>query len=382
MRIFRSVWVVLLSGCVLAWGQGCRPAAPPAKGGLSAIEALSQVPESTGFARALTPRPFRFPDDDGPHPAFQTEWWYYTGNLQTAGPSPRDFGYQLTFFRRALAPSQTATSPDWTAQQLYFAHFTLSDIAAGAFYPFERWSRGAIGLAGAQTTPHRVWLDDWQVSGDPTRSLQLHAQAEAVSLTLNLTPVKAPVLQGNAGLSQKSGGVGNASYYYSRPRLRSQGEVRIGEQRWPVRGDSWLDREWSTSVLSKEQAGWDWFSLQLADGRELMLYQLRTRSGGIDSHSAGSLMAADGSSQTLKATDFTITPTDTWTSPRSGIRYPSGWRVTVPQAALSLTVTPRLRDQELPLALTYWEGAVQVAGSQAGRGYVELTGYTRAEAAQ
>lgn len=380
MRILRSVGPVLVSCLFLVLGQSCRPAAPPAEGGLSAIEALSQEPESTGFARALTPRPFHFPADDGPHPAFQTEWWYYTGNLQTTGPSARDFGYQLTFFRRALAPSQAATSSDWTAQQLYFAHFTLSDIAGGAFYPFERWSRGAIGLAGAQATPHRVWLDDWQVSGDPTRSLQLRAQAEEVSLTLKLSPLKPPVLQGNAGLSQKSGGVGNASYYYSRPRLRSQGEVRIGEQRWPVSGDSWLDREWSTSVLSKEQAGWDWFSLQLADGRELMLYQLRTRSGGIDSHSAGSLMAADGSSQSLKATDFTITPSDTWTSPRSGVRYPSGWRVTVPQAGLSLTVTPRLRDQELPLALTYWEGAVQVAGTQSGRGYVELTGYTRPDA--
>lgn len=380
MRVFRSVLVCVLSGLALCVGAGCRPAAPPAEGGLSAIDALSQTPESTGFARALTPRPFQFPADDGPHPAFQTEWWYYTGNLTSTGPSPRDFGYQLTFFRRALTPSQAATSPDWTAQQLYFAHFTLSDIAGGVFYPFERWSRGAIGLAGAQAAPHRVWLENWEVSGEPTRSLQLRAQAEEIDLQLTLVPLKPPVLQGNAGLSQKSGGVGNASYYYSRPRLRSQGELRIGAQRWPVRGESWLDREWSTSVLSKEQAGWDWFSLQLTDGRELMLYQLRIRAGGIDSHSAGSLIAADGSSQTLKASDFTITPTDTWTSPRSGVRYPSGWQVEIPSAGLSLAITPRLRDQELPLALTYWEGAVQVAGSQTGRGYVELTGYTRPDA--
>ncbi len=346
----------------------CRPPAPPERA--SAIAAMAQTKGTEGFAKALKPRAFVFPADAGPHPEFQTEWWYYTGNLAT--PEGRRFGYQLTFFRRALTPTPIADA--WRTNQIYFAHFTISDIAQQAFYPFERWSRGAAGLAGAQSPPYRVWLESWQAEqvGDRVR---LRAAEADVSLDLYVQPVKPPALQGNRGLSQKSAGVGNASYYYSLSRMASTGTITIKGQPFAVKGSSWLDREWSTSGLSGQQSGWDWFSLQLADGRELMLYQLRLKQGGMDPYSAGSLIDRQGQVTPLKYSDFQITPQGQWKSPTTGTVYPSGWAVAIPSQGLNLTVKPYQPNQELPLTFAYWEGAVQVTGSATGQGYVELTGY-------
>lgn len=354
---------------------GCRPAPRQASG--SAIRALSQKPAVAGFARAFAPRPFVFPADDGPHPDFQTEWWYFTGNLATG--EGRSFGYQLTFFRRGLKPGQDARGDDWPTSQIWFAHFTLTDVAGGKFYPFERWGRQSIGLAGAQAEPFGVWLDHWSLRGVPGKGsseLRLQAAEGPVKLELSLRDPRPPVLQGDRGLSQKSAERGNASYYYSRPRMASSGRVQIGDAAYVVSGQSWMDREWSTSALSGAQSGWDWFSLQLDDGRALMLYQLRLKHGGIDPFSAGTLINGDGSTRRLGPKDFHIEPSGSWTSPQTGARYPSGWRLSLP--GLKLRVTPRLQDQELPLSFSYWEGAVAVSGEQGapgGQGYVELTGY-------
>ena len=216
--------------------------------------------------------------------------------------------------------------------------------------------------------------------GRPEGEVTLKASAAGVDLNLRLQSLKPVVLQGEQGLSQKSAGVGNASYYYSRTRLASEGTLRLPDesQELSVRGTSWLDREWSTSVLSQEQSGWDWFSLHLPGNQELMLYQLRLKSGGVDSFSSGTFVNAEGKSTHLKVDDFSIEPTANWRSPETGITYPSGWVVKVPAQQLELHIEPLMKNQELPLSFVYWEGAVQVrnaAGESLGEGYVELTGY-------
>ncbi len=363
---------ILLTGLALL---GCQKPDGLPKASLSVADALSAASDS-GYARALEPRPFSFPADHGPHPEFRTEWWYYTGNLETA--EGRRFGFQLTFFRSALASTMPARESAWATRQAWMAHFTVTDVQNGTFRSFERWGRGALGLAGAQAEPFRVWLKDWAAAGDP---MHLRASGEDVEIDLTLQQGKPPVLQGDRGLSRKGPEPGNASYYYSLPRMPAAGTVRIGNGRFAVNGLAWMDREWSTSSLSRDQVGWDWFSLQLADGRDLMLYRLRKKGGATDPLSSGTLIGPTGESRPLHAADFEIEDLGEWRSPRSGARYPARWRLRVPSAGLDLTVRPVLADQELSVSFLYWEGAVDVEGTDSrqtakGRGYVELTGYT------
>ncbi|MCH7519073.1 MAG: carotenoid 1,2-hydratase [Candidatus Dadabacteria bacterium] len=327
----------------------------------------------SGFKRVQMPREFKFPQDLGPHPEYQTEWWYYTGNL--ADSAGRDFGYQLIFFRRALSSYEVDRESKWASNQIYFAHFALSDIENREFYSSERWSRSALGLAGAETMPFRVWIDDWSVQGEG-KSFKLKANDSSISLDLLLIPVKPPVLQGDKGLSQKSQEPGNASYYFSQTRIDTSGRIIIDGQEFEVRGLSWLDREWSTSALGENQEGWDWFSIQLNDGREIMLYQLRLKDGGIDNYSSGSIVNKNGDLTPLKAADFEIEVLDTWKSKASGTLYPSKWQISIPGHDIELTVVPLLQDQELLHSFIYWEGAVKISGEGfSGKGYVELTGY-------
>lgn len=364
---------LLLAACSIG------AASPTTSGQISAIDVLSTT-AGTGFARATAPHPFVFPQDHGPHQDFATEWWYYTGNLDTA--NGRHFGFQLTFFRFGLASQPSARPSDWGTTNIYMAHFALSDITARQFYAFDRFSRNAAGLAGAQSEPFRVWLDDWGVTGTGTATfpMLLRAAQGAAAIDLTLEGGKPVVLQGNQGLSQKSAEPGNASYYYSLTRMPTSGSVTVNGERFVVTGLSWMDREWSTSSLAQNIAGWDWFALQLSDGRDLMYYQLRDKDGNADTYSSGTLVAADGSTSTIHRDDMRLTVTNTWPSPQSGATYPSGWRMQVPSANLDLTITPYQPDQELRLATVYWEGAVQITGSANGQavsgdGYVELTGY-------
>lgn len=329
--------------------------------------------DDQGYAKALEPREFRFPRDHGPHPEFRTEWWYYTGNLSTR--EGRRFGFQLTFFRSALAPSMPERASAWATRQAYLAHFTVSDIEGRRFHSFERWSRGALGLAGSQSEPFRVWLEDWSVTGFPMR---LSAREGGVAIDFALQPGKPPVLQGDRGLSRKSEEPGNASYYYSLTRMPASGTIRLGSERFEVSGLAWMDREWSTSSLGKDQVGWDWFAIQLEDGRDLMLYQLRRKDGTPDLTSSGMLIDPQGGSRQLTLEHFELEVTRRWTSPRSGAVYPAGWRLRVPSEALDLRIEPLLPDQELDVSFRYWEGAVGIEGTSKGRGYVELTGYSAA----
>jgi predicted secreted hydrolase len=346
-----------------------------------------------GFTKAVGPVPFVFPADHGAHPEFQTEWWYYTGNLQAA--DGRRFGYQLTFFRRAIIPpGQTPVrASDWAFSQVYMAHFAISDIEVGQFHAFERLSRGSADLAGARAEPFEVWLDDWRVAqangpagGCPNPesrpcAFRLFAKQGDIALELGLLDSKGPILQGDQGYSRKGPQPGQASYYYSLTRLQADGVVTIGGKTYAVSGLSWMDHEWSTSVLSSEQVGWDWFSIQLEDGRELMVFQIRRADGSIDPFSSGMLVSRDGTTNFLDQEDFNIEVTDTWKSPHSEAVYPSGWSVRIPALELVLEIKPHMQDQELNVSYAYWEGAVGVTGSQGdqpinGNGYVELTGYS------
>jgi predicted secreted hydrolase len=262
------------------------------------------------------------------------------------------------------------------------AHFALTDAAGERFFSFERFSRAAVELAGAELDPIRVWLEDWQLRGAEQGlfPLQLRAADDEVAIDLTLEQGKPLVLQGEKGLSQKSAEAGNASYYYSFTRLPARGTLTIGEENFAVEGSAWLDREWSTSALAPDQVGWDWFALQFEDGRELMYYRLRNEGGETDPASQGVLVDPQGGSEKLAAGDVELEPLETWRSPRSGARYPVSWRLRVPGQEISLQITPVLRDQELQTTLKYWEGAVSVAGRDGeagidGWGYVELTGY-------
>lgn len=349
------------------------------------VAAALRTANDQGYTKVLAPREFQFPADHGPHPKFRTEWWYYTGNLETA--AGRRFGFQLTFFRSALAPEMPARESAWATRQAWLAHFTVSDVADGTFHSFERWSRGALGLAGSRVQPFGVRVKDWTAASMDERTFPMRLLASAdnmgdkLAIDLVLRQGKPPVLQGERGLSRKSAEPGNASYYYSLTRMPAAGHVTVKGERFAVTGLAWMDREWSTSSLGREQVGWDWFSLQLSDGWDVMLYQLRRKNGTADPASSGTLIDPRGDCHALGLSDFQIVDSGKWQSPRSGARYPARWRLRIPGEDLDLEVRPLLADQELDVSFRYWEGAVEIEGTHhgrpvRGRGYVELTGYS------
>lgn len=371
--------LVLLAAA--AW-RVTRPEEGPLAASLSLRETMGARADDALHARAIEPRRFEFPGDHRPHPEFRTEWWYFTGNLDT--PEGRRFGYQLTFFRSAVAPEDpggASRSSAWGTRQVYLAHFALSDVAEQRFSAHERYARGAAGLAGAEGEPLRVFVEDWSAawSGQDAFPLRLRASQGEVAIELELRQGKPPVLQGDDGLSRKGAEPGNASYYYSLTRMPTEGSITIAGRRHEVHGDSWMDREWSTSALPEGVVGWDWFALQLTDGRELMYYQLRRADGSGDRFSKGTLVAADGTATTLGSSEVSLVRGEEWRAP-SGALYPAGWRLSIPGRHLFLAITPAFADQELPLSIRYWEGAVDVTGEDEGRpvtgvGYLEMTGY-------
>jgi predicted secreted hydrolase len=361
----------LVCVCALLWRIGL--AAP-------AMTVLPGGSAGKGFEQALSVRPFEFPRDHGPHPSYRQEWWYLTGNLDA--PGGQRFGFELTFFRFALAPpaQPLPAASAWRSREIYMAHFAVTDVARGRFRFAQKLSREALGLAGAQATPLKVWIDDWSVTQEPgSAKWHIRSGEPGYTLDLDLVAQEPPVANGEQGLSRKSDQPWDASYYYSIPRLRVTGHLGREGTALPVSGLAWLDREWGSGGLGPQQAGWDWFGLQLSDGSALMFYALRSHDGRPDPHSAGTFIAPDGQAQALSPAQVSIAVTGTWRN-AAGARYPAGWRISVPSLALMLQVRPVLADQELTTAPRYWEGAVDVSGERArqplgGRGYVELTGY-------
>lgn len=376
----KSIWLGLALALTVGLYAGLRREPPQVGEGLQIARILSDPAPDARYARADTARDFAFPADHGPHADFRHEWWYFTGNLTDA--SGRPFGFQLTFFRYAIAPADTASASAWRTRQVLLAHFAVTDIRGQHFHSRARSARAALGLAGLTADPAAVWIRDWRCELlDPERGQwRLRAADDGIELDLTVSALKPEVLQGERGLSQKSAAPGNASYYYSVTRLGADGRLAIGADTHRVSGSAWLDREWSTSALGADQAGWDWFALQLSDGSELMYYELRRRGGGIDAHSRGVYVSADGRSERIGHEQLRIDVARHWISPQTGIRYPAGWRLTLAATGLALEIRPRLAAQEWPGPLRYWEGAVNVRGERAGRplegvGYVELTGY-------
>jgi len=350
--------------------------------GVSLSKAMGDA-GSENFSKAVEKRKFIFPDDHGPHPDFRTEWWYFTGNLTS--DDNRKFGYQFTIFRTALSKEKPERNSDWNSNQIYMAHFAVTDIDGNKFYFDEKFSREGNKLAGAKAKPFKVWLDDWQIIQIEDKTLydlpviRINTKSEKFEINFKLEAVKPIVLQGDEGLSQKGKQPGNASYYYSYTRLKTEGKIILDGKEFSVNGFSWMDREWSTSALSEDQSGWDWFALQFDDNTEIMYYQMRKNDGNPDAFSKGAYINKDGTSQLIKKDDVILNVNDYWKSPTRE-EYPSGWRLQIPEKEIDLTITPAIKNQLMDVAVRYWEGSVKIEGTKSGskitgRGYVEMTGY-------
>ena len=344
--------------------------------------------DAAGYQRACGPMEFQFPKDHGAHPEFRNEWWYITGNLENT--SAQRFGVHITFFRIASAPQTTTKDKDikssaWSGSEFYMAHFAITSAADKSIKYFERFGRSAAGLAGVSpannTTPNtRVWLDDWQldikeIDGQTQLQLALSQETTALSLTLEAdTPI---IKQGVDGYSQKSADPCNASYYYSLPRLTTTGDIIFNGIAHSVTGSAWLDREWSSSALADNQVGWDWFAMQLDDGRSIMVYQLRLQDNKVDTYSHAVEIDAAGNKTEIPFGDWTI-ETDEWWQSDSGSRYPVSGTFHRRDTKETIAFKPLINDQELDLTVRYWEGAIDLTntrGQNIGRGYMELTGY-------
>ncbi len=335
--------------------------------------ALLQIPERTadGFLVARPGHAFQFPKDHGRHPGFRTEWWYWTGHLQDEGG--RAFGFQLTFFRQASPPAAWKGSAAWRSDELHLAHAALTEIGTGAFHAEERLDRGGL-MAGAAGAGLEVFHGSWSGSAE-----RLRFQVKGRQIDLRLKALTPPVIFGEAGVSRKGADPTAASHYVTFPRLKAEGTIRDAQGRRAVAGLAWMDHEWSSNQLDHGQVGWDWAGLQLNDGRSLMVYRLRHADGSQDPWSSASLVDASGR-VTARTRAFQMRPKATWTSPRSGARYPLPLELEA--FGETWTLEPLVPDQELgsarPGGITYWEGACGVrdaSGADRGRAYVELTGY-------
>ena len=329
---------------------------------------------------------YQFPRDHFSHPDYDTEWWYFTGNLKAT--DGHEFGFEVTFFR--FRPEErnndSLRNPVWDSDQVYIAHFALSDVTSGRFYHQERLNRPGPGVAGVDANQRIIWNGNWQVrwlSFEPIEQ-DLEAVDEDAQIRLKLTSQKPIVINGKNGVSQKGPRRGEASHYYSLTRIAASGKVTIEKKEYSVTGLAWMDREFFSNVTGSLTQGWDWMCVQLNSNEELMLYRLRLKDGSISSYSSGTFVDAHGATEFLDHSQFSLAPLRTWHSPVSGTDYPVEWEVSVPSKSLVLRLTTPLAKQELDNRVTqsYWEGAVRYSGTEAGKktggvGYLEMTGYDR-----
>lgn len=353
-----------------------------------AVLASSLVLAAGNWRVAVPDYAWSFPRDHWSHDGYRTEWWYLTGHLESESDATRRFGYQFTMFRIGVLSEPVELDSDWASTSVIMGHAALTDLASGdhvfaetlyretpllasfSRYPDPRigWSRGPAGTED-------MWTLDWNGNGFDVAAVDAH---QRMSFRLETTADKPLVFQGPNGFSRKGTGTEAASQYYSFTRLATRGVIEIDGERVQVQGESWMDKEFSSSHLDENQVGWDWFSLQLDDGRDVMLYLMRRADGSID-YASGTLVDRQGDPSYLDASDFRVDILDHWTSPSTGARYPSRWRIRLPAAALEFEVRGLAADQEnrsgLPGRVYYWEGAVEVLGGAIGRGFVELAGY-------
>jgi len=358
---------------------------------------LAALPLLLAWKNAEPGYPWQFPKDHWAHPDYRNEWWYFTGQLETNANPPRRFGYQFTLFRIGLTQAPAGQGSAWKSKQLLMGHAALSDLQTGKHYfhdvlvrespllgvcfppPPSPLSPSAVCWASAPTGTEGRWKVDWNGT-----AFRFQAVTADFSFDLTTTPEKPLIFQGPGGLSRKTADGSSASLYYSFTRLKTTGTLTFPPSPLSsVRGLSWMDKEFGSGALGASQVGWDWFSLQLNDGRELMLYLLRKADGTLD-HASGTLVEKSGQVRYLTAEDFTLKALGKWKSPHTQAVYPAGWDLQFsPLTTLaSLRISPLVPDSENISqrvdGIAYWEGAVQILDTEKkviGQGYVELTGY-------
>jgi predicted secreted hydrolase len=338
-------------------------------------------PLAAQYRTALPGYRYEFPRDYFNHPDFQTEWWYYTGNLRSS--DGQRFGFELTFFRQAVSRDPTR-STTWEVKDLYLAHLALSDLDDGKFFHSERTNRSGPGIAAVSESLGRIWNGNWQIQWRG-EDQELTAIDQRFQLHLTLHSEKSPVIHGENGVSQKAEGLGRASHYISLTRLATSGVIELANRKFEVNGLSWMDHEFFTHQLDSNQTGWDWLSLQLDDHTELMLFHIRRKDGSIDPYSAGTYVNAEGKTTHLHSSDFKLEANEErWTSPLTSASYPIHWKIEIAKLGIELEAKTLLASQELTgkskFAPNYWEGAIVLSGQRnsqplSGAGYLEMTGY-------
>ncbi|MXW52452.1 MAG: carotenoid 1,2-hydratase [Gammaproteobacteria bacterium] len=344
--------------------MGCNSSDIPTDSGIA--EWLGETVDSSQFAPVDGSHELTFPTDHGSHDDFMTEWWYITSVLKT--DAGREFGVQFTIFRRALAPDSRSENL-WDSGQVYMAHVALSDVARRKHYDEERISREHPELAGVSTNPFRAFVENWSVSsisGDFS-PLSLRFQADSFAVDLRMSQTKSIVLQGENGYSVKS--PEHASYYYSIPRMSTEGSLTIGKRSYEVVGLSWMDREWSSGLLGRQYEGWYWFALSFEDGRDLIFFSLRDRETGMDSNRMASWIEVDSTTTPIARDSWSVKPTRYWK------QWPVEWELSVKDSRF--VVSAKFENQEMNTRISYWEGIVDIrkGTSVIGSGYMELTGY-------
>lgn len=339
-------------------------------GGAKALDPAALARDASGFAEVTPGRPLTFPRDFGVHPEFRIEWWYLTANLKdAAGVS---YGAQWTLFRQGTEPGPQRAG--WSNQSLWMGHAAVTSASEHLFA--ETFARGGIGQAGVEAAPFRAWIDDWSLAArsDPPDArlshLRVCARGPGFGYALDVATDKPLVLHGAVGFSRKSD-LGQASYYFSQPFYLVDGVLSLHGQEIKVSGEAWLDREWSSQPLAKGQKGWDWFSLHLSGGENVMLYRFRSEAGR--DFLAGTWIAADGTPQPLQAADIVLTPLSQ--TAVGGKTLPTRWRIEVKSHALSVETAPLNAKAWMATRYAYWEGPIDFWGSSQGVGYLEMTGY-------
>ena len=318
-----------------------------------------------------------FPGDSYYKKDYRVQWWYVTGHL--FDDQGREFGYELTFF--VVYVQQRVFQSQFAPNNIYISHFAVSDVSGNKLYFSDKADTGAYGFAGARDDRLKVWIDNTVLEGT-VNNIHLKASDADKAIDLTLESEKPIVLHGENGYSRKSETSPLlASYYFSSTSLKTEGKLTIGTRVLSVKGKSWFDREISSRGLSEHQAGWDWFSIQLDDNRELMLYLLRKKDETIDRYSSGTFIYADGTYRHLSKDDFAVKILDHYTSQKTGAKYPALWEIKIPSEKVLLRIIPLIRDQEILAYYStgnyYWEGTCKVEGSAKGRAYVEMTGYRK-----